>query len=72
MDPKPALEAKCHAPCKPLHDLVTACADRVAKAGTGTCEPWFYDYVKCVDKCVSGPSPPALASPHASARAAAW
>lgn len=53
VDPKPELEAKCHEPCKPLFDLYTACAKRVEKAGDGTCEPWFFDYTKCVDKCVS-------------------
>lgn len=53
VDPKPALEEQCHAPCKPLFDLVKACEVRVAKSGEGTCEPWLFDYVKCVDKCVS-------------------
>jgi ubiquinol-cytochrome c reductase subunit 6 len=52
VDPKPALEEQCHAPCKPLFELVKACEVRVAKSGEGTCEPWLFDYVKCVDKCV--------------------
>ncbi|CAN0284721.1 unnamed protein product, partial [Discosporangium mesarthrocarpum] len=30
-----------------------ACAGRVNAKGFGTCEPWFFDYLKCVDKCVS-------------------
>lgn len=30
-----------------------ACIERVANKGFGTCEPWFFDYVSCVDKCVS-------------------
>lgn len=33
--------------------LPQACIDRVANKGFGTCEPWFFDYISCVDKCVS-------------------
>lgn len=53
VDPKPALEKKCKEPCTPLWDLYLKCETRVAKSKEGTCEPWFFDYTKCVDKCVS-------------------
>jgi hypothetical protein len=53
VDPKPALEKLCHEPCKALWDNYKACADRVAKKGDGDCSPWYFDYWKCVDKCVS-------------------
>jgi len=28
------------------------CAERIKAKGHGTCEPWSFDYIKCVDKCV--------------------
>lgn len=30
-----------------------ACTVRVEAKGYGTCEPWFFDYLHCVDHCVS-------------------
>ena len=54
VDPKPELEKKCHEPCKPLWELYKQCETRVTKSKEGACEPWFFDYTKCVDKCVSG------------------
>ncbi|CAM9605635.1 unnamed protein product [Pylaiella littoralis] len=30
-----------------------ACIERVTSKGFGTCEPWFFDIVTCVDKCAA-------------------
>ena len=48
--------ASCFALCFALcFCFEQACVERVTSKGFGTCEPWFFDYVKCVDKCVSTP-----------------
>ena len=52
MDPKPALEKACHTPCVPLWDNYKKCEERVTAKGDGDCSPWYFDYWKCVDKCV--------------------
>lgn len=53
VDPKPALEKLCHEPCKPLWEDYKACGTRIAKKGDGECSAWYFDYWKCVDKCVA-------------------
>jgi hypothetical protein len=30
-----------------------ACAKRIAVSKEGDCEPWYFDYLKCLDNCVS-------------------
>ncbi|CAM9310852.1 unnamed protein product [Ascophyllum nodosum] len=40
-------------PCASAMSEYKACIDRVEKKGFGTCEPWFFDYLSCVDKCVA-------------------
>ena len=30
-----------------------ACKARIEKTKEGDCEPWYFDYWKCIDKCVS-------------------
>ena len=30
-----------------------ACEKRIETAKEGDCEPWYFDYYKCLDKCVS-------------------
>lgn len=30
-----------------------ACKVRIAAAKEGDCEAWYFDFLKCVDKCVS-------------------
>lgn len=32
--------------------LYEKCIPRIQAKGEGTCEPWYFDYIKCVDKCV--------------------
>ena len=57
MDPKPALEKACHTPCVPLWDNYKKCEGRVTAKGDGDCSPWYFDYWKCVDKCVRDTCP---------------
>lgn len=33
--------------------LHQACAKRIAVSKEGDCEPWYFDYLKCLDDCVS-------------------
>jgi len=28
-----------------------ACKARIEKTKEGDCEPWYFDYWKCIDKC---------------------
>ena len=30
------------------------CKERIAAKGAGSCEPWAFEYWKCMDKCVDG------------------
>jgi hypothetical protein len=34
-------------------NLTKACKARIEKTKEGDCEPWYFDYWKCIDKCVS-------------------
>ena len=49
---KDKLEAECHKPCVNEFKLYEKCVDRIKVKGSGACEPWSFDYIKCVDKCV--------------------
>jgi ubiquinol-cytochrome c reductase subunit 6 len=52
---KPKLEEKCHKPCKKQWTEIEKCQERVKAKGHGSCEPWNFDYWKCIDACVSCP-----------------
>jgi len=52
VDNKAKIEADCHKPCGNEWKAYEACAARIKAKGDGTCEPWSFDYIKCVDKCV--------------------
>lgn len=54
VDPKPKIEAECHKACTKEWAEYEKCKDRIKAKGTGSCEPWAFDYWKCIDKCVSG------------------
>ncbi len=53
VDPKIELDKKCHQPCVKHWDEYQKCTERIAKKGSGTCEPWMMDYWTCVDKCTA-------------------
>ncbi|KAJ1412689.1 hypothetical protein B484DRAFT_352985 [Ochromonadaceae sp. CCMP2298] len=40
-------EPKCVAPFKQYND----CSKRLDAGKAGDCEPWYFDYLKCIDKC---------------------
>ncbi|RYG46705.1 hypothetical protein EON67_09255 [archaeon] len=52
VDRKPEIEQECHKPCTSAWANYEACKERIAAKGTGSCEPWAFDYWRCVDKCV--------------------
>ena len=51
--PIPAITEACKPKCTAFYDKYQACAARIEKKGEGDCEPWYFDWVHCVDKCVS-------------------
>jgi ubiquinol-cytochrome c reductase subunit 6 len=53
VDQKANIEKSCHKPCSKEWDLYEQCKERIEAKGTGSCEPWVFDYWKCIDKCVS-------------------
>jgi hypothetical protein len=53
VDKKADFEKGCHPVCvKPFAEY-EKCKERIAAKGSGSCEPWAFDYWKCIDKCVS-------------------
>lgn len=51
--PIPAITEACKPHCTKFWDNYKACAARIEKKGEGECEPWYFDYLHCIDKCVS-------------------
>ena len=54
VDPKPIIEKECHQPCVALWTEYLACGERIKGKAEATCQPQYFDYWKCVDKCVRG------------------
>ena len=54
MDPKAAIEKVCHSACSQPWSSTQKCKERIAAKGAGSCEPWAFEYWKCMDKCVDG------------------
>ncbi|KAK6143730.1 hypothetical protein DH2020_024078 [Rehmannia glutinosa] len=55
VDPKGELEGRCKAPCtRPLKEYQT-CAKRIQddESGHRHCTGQYFDYWRCVDKCVA-------------------
>lgn len=52
VDPKPRIEKQCHSSCKGDWAAYEKCTERIKAKGSGSCEPWHFDYLKCIDKCV--------------------
>ena len=53
VDQKAQIEKDCHPACLKQWGEYEKCKERIAQKGSGSCEPWAFDYWKCVDKCVS-------------------
>ena len=60
VDAKPAIDKACHPACLKAWGEYEKCQARIAAKGAGTCEPWAFDYWKCIDKCVSAATHPAF------------
>lgn len=54
VDPKVELEAKCEPKCTKFLKAYEACSERVQKKGDGECSGQYFEYIHCVDSCVSG------------------
>lgn len=53
MCPLPELRKSCEPKCKSFYAHYEACKERIEKKGAGDCEPYYFDWLKCIDKCVS-------------------
>ncbi|CBN80231.1 ubiquinol cytochrome c reductase subunit 6 [Ectocarpus siliculosus] len=55
VDPLTGIRATCGetTACSATMSEYKACVERVTSKGFGTCEPWFFDYISCVDKCAA-------------------
>ncbi len=52
VDCLPALRQECIKKCPVEVKNYEACKDRIKAKGSGDCEAWYFDMLKCVDKCV--------------------
>lgn len=53
VDQKPRIEKECHSSCTGQWGKYEACVKRITAKGSGSCEPWAFDYWTCVDKCTA-------------------
>lgn len=54
VDQKARFEKDCHKPCEKQHNEYEKCKVRIQGNTEGlNCEPWKFDYWKCVDKCAA-------------------
>ena len=49
--PYPGITEKCQTKCTTTFAAYEACAVRIKTKPGHDCEQWFYDHMKCVDKC---------------------
>jgi len=49
--PLPSLRKACEPKCADVFKTYLACADRIEQKGSGDCEAWYFDWLKCIDKC---------------------
>lgn len=47
----PKLTEACKPKCVEVYAKYEACKARIEKTKEGDCEPWYFDYWKCIDKC---------------------
>ena len=50
--PLPKMKKDCEPKCASTFAHYLACVDRITAKGSGDCEPYYFDYLKCIDKCV--------------------
>ena len=49
--PYPAMTEACKPKCTAAFAAYEACAVRIKSKPGHDCEPWHFDYMKCIDKC---------------------
>ena len=47
-----SLRADCTKKCPNEQKNYDACKKRIEEKGHGDCEAWYFDQLKCIDKCV--------------------
>ncbi|EGB11359.1 hypothetical protein AURANDRAFT_69671 [Aureococcus anophagefferens] len=49
--PLPAMRKACEPKCTDAYKAYLSCVDRIEAKGGGDCEPYYFDWLKCLDKC---------------------
>ncbi|KAJ1451622.1 ubiquinol-cytochrome C reductase hinge domain-containing protein [Pelagophyceae sp. CCMP2097] len=49
--PLPQLKKDCEPKCVPAYNAYKACLERIKAKGGGDCEPYYFDWLSCIDKC---------------------
>jgi len=49
--PLPELRKACEPKCSSAYAHYKACVERITAKGSGDCEPYYFDWLKCIDKC---------------------
>ncbi len=52
VDAKASIEQACHPACTKQWTNYEKCKERIEGKAGATCEPWAFDYWRCIDKCV--------------------
>lgn len=52
VDPRIEVEEQCKPQCAKLFSVYTECAERVEQKGEGDCTGQYFDFLRCMDKCV--------------------
>jgi len=47
----PKITEACKPSCKPAFAAYEACKERIKTKPGYDCEQWYFDYMKCIDKC---------------------
>lgn len=51
--PLPKIREDCEPKCASCFAAYLACKQRIEAKGAGDCEPYYFDWLKCIDKCAS-------------------
>eukprot|EP00520_Triparma_pacifica_P008094 CAMPEP_0118664732 /NCGR_PEP_ID=MMETSP0785-20121206/18193_1 /TAXON_ID=91992 /ORGANISM="Bolidomonas pacifica, Strain CCMP 1866" /LENGTH=77 /DNA_ID=CAMNT_0006558705 /DNA_START=25 /DNA_END=255 /DNA_ORIENTATION=+ len=51
VDVLPKLRKDCESSCTKESEAYEKCKERIEKKGHGDCEAWYFDKLKCIDKC---------------------
>jgi ubiquinol-cytochrome c reductase subunit 6 len=48
-----AIKDECRSSCPDAVKEYNACVERITAKGSGECEPYYFDLIKCIDKCAA-------------------